>query len=341
MPVTETAQFAKTLADTRPGTVARGRIMVGSFASGAELSLPYMIVKGASAGPSLWISGQVHGNEINGIWAALDFVGGLDPAQMSGTVIVTPTANPVALDARRKTGPYDEQDLDQTFPGNPNGLISNQLSAALFAAVEPHADVAVSMHTMNNLFDSDPYGVYKVHPESGVSEDDVLTLLRHFDPAFACRMNVSGGTGELPGNIAGALDYQMLAKGKRAFMVELGSGSCTSPSCIAKGVAGLRGVAADLGLIDARTAPPKSLRRVTRRTHVMTTRGGLFRTDKGAATLVRAGQPIGKIYSLLGEDHGAITLGSDVYTIGIRKDPVVHTGDRVAFVALEWDDHKI
>src|SRR5690606_6214898 len=144
----------------------------------------------------------------------------------------TPTANPVALDARRKTGPYDEQDLDQTFPGNPNGLISDQLSAALFAAVEPHADVAVSMHTMNNLFDSDPYAVYKVHPQSGVSEDDVLRLVRHFHPVFACRMSVSGGTGELPGNIAGALDYQMLAKGKAAFMIELGSGSCTTPACI-------------------------------------------------------------------------------------------------------------
>ena len=28
----------------------------------------------------------------------------------------------------------------------------------------------------------------------------------------------------------------------------------------------------------------------------------------------------------------------DVIIIGIRVDPVVHTGDRVAYVAYEWTD---
>lgn len=331
--------FAETFAAAAPSTLTEGRIRVGSFASGAEIALPFLILKGAKPGPCLWISGQVHGNEINGIWAALDFIDGLDPAELSGSIVLSATANPLALDARRKTAPQDDQDLDQTFPGNVNGLISDQMSAAMFGAAVDCADVLISMHTMNNLFYSDPYAVYKLHPDSGVDEAKLFSMIRHFHPAVACRMNVAPGAGELPGNIPGAIDYQMLERGKPAFMIELGSGSETDPKSIAVGVNGIHGVAAEMGLVPAPAqAPAKTLRRVTKRTHVMTGEGGLFRTSNVPAMFVKGGTPLGKICSLTGRQIADPAIDQDVIIIGVRKDPVVHTGDRIAFVALEWSE---
>ncbi len=336
------AGFAEAFAAAAPGSLTEGRIRVGSFASGAEIALPFLILKGEKPGPCLWISGQVHGNEINGIWAALDFIDGLDPAELSGSVVLSSTANPLALDARRKTAPQDDQDLDQTFPGNANGLVTDQMSAALFAAAADCADVLISMHTMNNLFYSDPYAVYKLHPDSGVDEAKLFSMIRHFHPVVACRMNVAPGAGELPGNIPGAIDYQMLARGKPAFMVELGSGSETDEGCVERGVAGLCGVAAEMGMIAApQRKPADKLCRVTRRTHVMTREGGLFRTANRPAIKVEAGKPLGAICSITGRPMAEPVMPQDVLIIGIRKDPVVHTGDRIAFVALEWTDVSV
>src|SRR5690606_25703930 len=108
-------------------------------------------------------NGQVHGDEINGVLAALRFVRGLDPAGMQGNVVVTPSANPHALDSRRKRNPYDELDLDQCYPGSPTGLISERLAHALFSEIRGTADMLINLHTMNALFDSKAYAVYKVH----------------------------------------------------------------------------------------------------------------------------------------------------------------------------------
>lgn len=334
--------FAAAFASAKPGQRISGRIPVGSFASGTEIFIPFLILKGAKPGPCMWVNGHVHGTEINGTWAALDFFSRLDASALAGTVVVTPTANPLAMDARRKTAPQDEQDLDQTFPGNRKGLVSDQMAAALFEQVSAHADLLVSLHTMGPLFVSDPYAVYKVHPEGGVSEDQILKLVRHFHPAVACRMSVAPGAGELPGNVPGAIDYQMLARGKPAFMVELGVGNSTDPAFVEQGALGLIGVAAEMGLLtDAGRAPAKTLKRVTRRTHVMTSIGGLFRSRVSAAAKVAAGQPIGEIVSIYGDILEEVSLPSDAFTIGVRRDPVVHTGDRVAFVALEWSDHDV
>jgi predicted deacylase len=334
--------FKTAFAKAKPGERVAGRIQVGSFASSIEIFIPFLIMKGARTGPCMWVNGHVHGTEINGTWAALDFFWRLDPAELSGTVVVTPTANPLAMDARRKTAPQDEQDLDQTFPGNRKGLLSDQLSAALFEQVSAHADLLVSLHTMGPLFVSEPYGVYKVHPESTVSEEQLLRLLRHFHPTVACRMSVAPGAGELPGNVPGAIDYQMLALGKPAFMVELGFGNSTDPACIEQGALGLIGVAAESGLLSKPArAPAASLKRVTRRTHVMTSVGGLFRARVGVAAEVAAGDAIGEIVSIYGEVLTEVSLPGDIVTIGVRRDPIVHTGDRCAFVALEWDNYDV
>ena len=116
----------------------------------------------------------------------------------------------------------DRLDMHQCFPGREDGLPTERLAARLFGAMAPGADVVVNLHTLGTPFDSKPYAVYKVHPDAGVAEQRLLDMIACFAPNMACRMPVTAAGGELPGNIAGALDYQCLAMGKAAFMIELG-----------------------------------------------------------------------------------------------------------------------
>lgn len=315
-----------------------GRIPVGSMASGMSVDLPYVAVRGAESGKTLWINGQVHGDEINGMIASLRFVRSLDPKTMRGNVVVTPTANPHALDSRRKRNPYDELDLDQTFPGSANGLISERLSHALFTQIRGAADMLVSLHTMNPLFDSKLYCVYKVHPGSGVSEQAQLKMLSAFNPNVACRQNVAGA-GELPGNIAGGIDYQALAAGIPAFMVELGGGSRYEAHNVEAAVLGFGRLAVNLGIlppIESDTAPA-SVRRVSKRHWVTFEKGGLFTPEIEAGATVEAGTVIGRTTDLYGEQIESFIAQGPSVVFGLRRDPVVHTGERAAFVATEWE----
>ena len=150
-------------------------------------------------------------------------------------------------------------------------------------------------------------------------------------------MSVESGKGELPGNIAGALDYQMASVGIPAFMIELGAGGRAVPEDIRQGVEGFCGVARELNMIEGKNGA-QTVRRVTKRGHVTFKQGGLFRASRKPGDTVKAGEILGELMNLWGEVISRPTLNSDVVVIGIRRDPVVHSGDRLGFVAYAWEE---
>lgn len=319
-----------------------GCIDVGSMASGMPVQLPYIAVRGKGSGKTLWLHGQVHGDEINGIVAALNFIETLSPESMNGNVVFTPTGNPHALDLRKKRNPYDDLDLDQCYPGNENGLISERMAHALFQEIKGTADFLINLHTMNPLFNSKAYAVYKNHPASTVQEHELLKAISFFEPNVACLMPIEG-KGELPGNIAGALDYQCLAHNIPAFMLELGGGSRYEPVNITLAERGFTRLAAHLGILssDLADTSAETLRRVTKRGWVTFKRGGIFVPEVTAGDTLNANSILGRTRNLVGEKEEVFSIEQPGIVIGLRCDPVAHTGDRVAFMAWEWDDYSI
>lgn len=325
------------------GVPLRGWLSAGNLASGREIAIPYLIRNGRREGPCLWINAAVHGDEINGVFAALGFLQEIASMTINGTVIVTPVSNVLALDERRKATMNDGIDMDQSFPGRVDGFATERVAHALFEKFGRQADVIVNLHTLGTPYDAKPYAVYKAHQD--VPEDQLLRMIRCFDPMIACRMPVSNAPGELPGNIAGALDYQGLVHGRTAFMIELGGGGRLEPDAIEHGVKGLMRLAADLGVLaeSSRVPSPRTgnVRRVTARAHRLASKGGFFRSEASPGTTLRAGQRLGVVYDVFGDVVEEIVGSVDSWIIAVRRDPVVHTGDRCAFLATEWDDVEI
>lgn len=319
-----------------PGSVKHTQLAVGTKASGARIELPVTLVKGRQPGKCFWVNGQVHGGEVNGVVAAVEFGRQLDPDTMRGSVVITPTANPLAFDNHSKTAPEDLQDLDQSFPGGVRGTVTGHMANALFKEVREVASCLVNLHTMGAIHTSEPYCVYKVWPGGKVEERDLIRMTSYFSPSVSCRMDV-GGSGELPGNIAGALDYQCLACDIPAFMVELGQGSWYTPANVELAVRGMTSLARELGILEGQPEPAATVRRVTRRQWVMVREGGLFLSKRNAAETVPANESIGQVLNLAGTVVEDVRLPMDAVVIGLRRDPVVHTGDRIGFFATQWD----
>lgn len=326
----------------KPASRIDGTIPVGTMASGAVIGLNFVAVKGAKNGPCLWINGQVHGDEVNGIIAALDFLADMDLSQLRGSIVLSSSANPLALDVRQKNAPQDGYDLDQIFPGQPEGFITERMAHALMEQVIGISpSLLINMHTMPQFMSAEPYAVYKRDPNGRVSEEAVMQYLASFQPRMACLVSIDPGRGERLGNLAGALDNQMLALGIPSFMLELGSGSKANPDHIAQGIRGFTNVARRMGMIPGEPDVVNKLVRVTKRRRVTFPNGGLFRAFKKPGEIVAADELVGKVMDLRGREVDALRLPYDHMIIGIRSDPTVHTGDWFCFVALEWDEVEL
>ena len=94
------AVFTVGTAAARRGTLARGTIDVPAGVD-AALVIPVAVVHGAKPGPVLAIVSGAHGTEYASIIAVERLIGELDPAAISGTVILVPLVNVPSF--RRRT----------------------------------------------------------------------------------------------------------------------------------------------------------------------------------------------------------------------------------------------
>ena len=88
-------------------------------------TIPVTIVHGASDGPVLALIAGIHGYEYPPITALQAMRAQLDPAAVSGTVILVHIANmPAFLGRTIYYSPGDGKNLNRMFPGDPDGTIS-------------------------------------------------------------------------------------------------------------------------------------------------------------------------------------------------------------------------
>ena len=113
---------------------------------GSLLRVPINIVAGHHDGPCLTLVAGIHGDEADGIMALMELWQDLDPASLSGRVMIVPVANPTAFIAGQRRSPLDDLDLNRTFPGDPEGQPSQQLAHALLHQVLKRSDFVFSMH---------------------------------------------------------------------------------------------------------------------------------------------------------------------------------------------------
>src|SRR3990172_8850426 len=102
-------------ATANKGERAFGRIKVGELSNRMEVFIPVMIVNGQKDGPTLWMNGAVHGDELNGLFAMRQVVMDINPVDLKGTIVCTPISNSMGFSNRNKLNPIDFLDLDQSF----------------------------------------------------------------------------------------------------------------------------------------------------------------------------------------------------------------------------------
>lgn len=98
-----------------------------------------------SGGPSVAIVAGLHGNELNGIHAVNLLNKMLRVQRPKGTVHLFPLVNTFGADQATKRWPYDDQDINHSFPGDPDGSVVQRIAHALFEATD--AEVCIDVHS--------------------------------------------------------------------------------------------------------------------------------------------------------------------------------------------------
>ena len=144
-------------ADPRPtftvGTAktARGQKVTGVIAvppgSDPGTNIPVAVVHGARPGRVLALVAGAHGTEYASIVALEKVISLLDPAQVSGTVVIVPLVNVASFEQKiTHVNPVDGKNMNRFYPGNPSGTQTERSSYAMTREVVEQCDHLVDLH---------------------------------------------------------------------------------------------------------------------------------------------------------------------------------------------------
>lgn len=143
-----------------PGEFETGRLSVTRLPTGGTEDLPVMIARGVEAGPTLWIVGAVHGDEVTGLAVAQDVLTEDLVERLRGTVVCLPIANPSGFRHGTRTSAYHGDDPNRYFAPEPTVAsrpprVQEAINARILEHVAESADALVSLHA--SWIDSVPY----------------------------------------------------------------------------------------------------------------------------------------------------------------------------------------
>ena len=105
------------------------------------------VICGCRPGKTLVVTAGVHGCEYVGIETLNRLKRELEPAALSGRVILLPLVNPEGFyHGSKQTIPTDGQNLNRMFPGKSDGTFSSQLARVLEETLYPEADFLMDLH---------------------------------------------------------------------------------------------------------------------------------------------------------------------------------------------------
>ncbi len=128
------------------GQKATGTIEVPAGVD-AALSIPIAVVHGAKPGPVLALVAGSHGTEYTSIIALEKLIGTLNPAEISGTVIIVPLINIQSFEQKvPHVNPVDKKSMNRFYPGKMDGTQTERASYLITKQVVEQCDHLIDLH---------------------------------------------------------------------------------------------------------------------------------------------------------------------------------------------------
>ncbi len=140
------APFAVGTASAAPGQKATGYLEVPAGVDAAT-NIPVIVINGAKHGPVLALVSGAHGTEYASIIALEKLIPLLDPAQLSGTVVLLPLVNIPSFEQKvPHVNPVDNKSMNRFYPGKVDGTQTERASYLITKQVVDRCDYLIDYH---------------------------------------------------------------------------------------------------------------------------------------------------------------------------------------------------
>ena len=120
-----------------------------NLAGSANLMIPVTVINHAS-GPSVLVMAGNHGDEYPGQIAIMKLARDLEPSAVQGKIVLIPCLNMPAAKASTQLSPLDGKNLNRSFPGNPEGTVTEMIADFLTRRLFPIAEVVIDIQRSAN-----------------------------------------------------------------------------------------------------------------------------------------------------------------------------------------------
>ncbi len=281
------------------------------------MSIPVRVIHGTGEGPVLFLSGAVHGDEINGVEIIRRVLASNSLGKLRGTVIAVPVVNIFGFINQERYLP-DRRDLNRVFPGSEKGSLASRMAYLFVSEILSRCTHGIDLHTAainrENL------------PQIRAVLDDEETILM----AEAFGLPVIINTKIIEGSLretAEKLDVKVL-------VYEAGEALRFDELSIRGGVNGILSVMRAIDMLPRSRRKPPAEAYVAKRSYwVRAEISGIHRSICALGAAVKRGEVLGYLSDPLGEIEVPVVAGAAGLVIGRATIPLITEGEALFHIA--------
>ena len=302
--------------------------------------VPLAVING-TAGPGKGVAcfGGTHGNEYEGQVAVWRLMHELDPAEISGRVILMPRLNMPACVSGTRESLLDGVNMNRAFPGDPKGALTYRIADFVTRRVFPLVEVVLDIHAAGRGIDFALCSSFHL-----VSDRDQYQEMKRvaslFDTPFVMIYSSDMASG--------LLTDEAEALGKITIGGEFGHSEGVLYQGLQHAYHGIKNVlrhykvlSGEIVKVDPeRGHPPQLVAAIELENYVPTPFTGVFEPLGKVGRLVKQGQMIGRLYDFqhVGSPAFEVRAPRDGYILVQPFQAPINKGDTMVVIAQEIVD---
>lgn len=294
-----------------------------------SVMIPITVVKNGEGSTAL-VTGGNHGDEYEGPLALVELAATLLAQDVTGRVIMIPFMNMPAFVAGKRTSPIDAGNMNRSFPGRPDGTLTEKIADYFQRYLLPLADVVLDFHSGGSTLDFLPFAASHVLDDKE-HEARCSAARDAFNAPFSVQM--------LEIDSAGMYDEAAESLGKTFVTTELAGGGRSTPQSVAIARKGLRNLLIHAGIMNGHLeqGPTCHLSQTDPACFHFSPTGGLVEFAKSLGDQVAKGDLLARIWGV--EQTGLPPLEVHAKTHGLlvtcHAKGLIQAGDCLAVLAQE------
>ncbi|APE44589.1 N-alpha-acetyl diaminobutyric acid deacetylase DoeB [Sulfitobacter alexandrii] len=241
------------------------------------------------AGPTALLTGGNHGDEYEGPVALQELAATLKPEDITGRVIILPMMNTPAFAAGRRCSPIDGGNMNRSYPGKPDGTVTQKIAHYIATTLVPAADIVLDFHSGGSTLDFLPFAAAHVL-EDKEQEAACMAAMQAFNAPYSVRM--------LEIDAVGMFDTEVETQGKTFVTTELGGAGTSTARSVAIARKGIRNLLRHAGILSGapEIAETVQLDMPDETCFQFAMNAGLIEYQVDLGDTVEKGQPIARIW---------------------------------------------